>query len=63
MRPFALVLMSLLGLAVASEAQEPSGLRKNLKDLEVHGSWVYNDLDRGFAEARKAGKPLLVVFR
>lgn len=63
MKPFALMLASLLGLPVSADAQEPSGLQKNLKDFEVHASWVYNDLDRGFAEARKTGKPLLVVFR
>jgi hypothetical protein len=27
------------------------------------GFWIYNDFDEGFAEAKKTGKPLLVVFR
>ena len=27
------------------------------------GFWIYNDLDQGFAEAKKTDKPLLVVFR
>ena len=27
------------------------------------GFWIYNNLDQGFAEAKKTGKPLLVVFR
>ena len=27
------------------------------------GFWIYNDLDQGFTEAKKTGKPLLVVFR
>ena len=27
------------------------------------GFWIYNDLDQGFAEAKKTGKLLLVVFR
>lgn len=27
------------------------------------GEWIYNDLPRGFAEARLSGKPLLVVLR
>ncbi len=27
------------------------------------GFWIYNDLNQGFAEAQKTGKPLLVVFR
>jgi hypothetical protein len=29
----------------------------------IAGFWIYNDLDRGFAEAKKADKPLLVVLR
>ncbi|MDE0468732.1 MAG: hypothetical protein OYL97_16895 [Candidatus Poribacteria bacterium] len=27
------------------------------------GYWIYNDLDKGIAEAEKTGQPLLVVFR
>ncbi len=27
------------------------------------GYWIYNDLDKGFEEAQRTGKPLLVVFR
>jgi len=27
------------------------------------GLWVYNDLDKGIAESRRTGKPLLVTFR
>ena len=29
---------------------------------EEHG-WVYNDLSKGFAEAKRTGKPLFVVIR
>lgn len=36
------------------------GDRDRLKDSEV---WVYNDFERGVAEAKKSGKPLFVVFR
>ncbi len=43
--------------------QEPGPLQKSLVDLEVAGPWKYNDLPSGFAEAKKSGKPLLVVFR
>lgn len=28
-----------------------------------HPLWIYNDLPRGFAEAKKTGKPMLVVLR
>ena len=27
------------------------------------GYWIYNDLDKGFAQAEETGQPLLVVFR
>lgn len=32
-------------------------------EVEAAGDWIYNDLDAGRAEARKTGKPMLVVFR
>jgi len=50
----------------SARAQEGSGkeeLRKTLKDLDDAASWVYDDLESGFAAARKSAKPLLVVFR
>jgi len=31
--------------------------------VESSGFWIYNDLPRGFSEAKKTGKPLLVTFR
>jgi len=34
-----------------------------LKDLDLGGKWIYDDLPAGFAQARKANKPMLVVFR
>lgn len=33
------------------------------KTVEAAGDWIYNDLERGRAEALKTGKPMLVVFR
>ncbi len=42
---------------------DPAALMKQLSDLDVQGAWIYNDLDAGFAEARRTGKPLLVVLR
>jgi len=54
---------TLAALALLAAAQDPGPLQKSLNDLEVRGAWVYNDPDAGFAEAKKTGKPLLVVFR
>jgi hypothetical protein len=38
-------------------------LQENLKDTGIVGAWVYDDLDAGIAAAKKAGKPLMVVYR
>ena len=43
--------------------QDGNPLQKALKDFDVQGDWIYNDLPKGYAEAKKTGKPLLVVFR
>lgn len=51
---------------VSAAAAENSGkdeLRKSLQDLDEAASWVYDDVDSGFAAARRTAKPLLVVFR
>ena len=32
-------------------------------DIEIAGEWFYDDLDAGYAEAARTGKPLMVVFR
>jgi serine protease Do len=44
-------------------AEDADPLQKSLNDMEVQGDWIYNDIDKGFAESKKTGKPLLVVFR
>ena len=38
-------------------------LKKRLKDNNLRGDWIYDDIDAGFAAAKKSGKPMLVVFR
>jgi serine protease Do len=38
-------------------------VRKDLRDVQLIGGWIYNDLNQGLALARQSGKPLLVVFR
>ena len=38
-------------------------LKTALKDDAVKGDWSYDDLAAGTAEAKKSGKPMLVVFR
>ncbi|MBM3875712.1 MAG: hypothetical protein FJ386_03220 [Verrucomicrobia bacterium] len=38
-------------------------VQKDRADVTAGGLWVYNDLNQGFAEARRTGKPLAIVFR
>ena len=55
-----------VGIVLAGSAAAQSGkedLRKGLKDMDLGGRWIYDDLEAGFAQARTTGKPLLVVFR
>jgi hypothetical protein len=53
----------LLALALLSPAQDKGDLKTALKDVDVAARWIYDDLDAGYAEARKTGKPMLVVLR
>jgi hypothetical protein len=48
---------------LAAGPQEKDKLKAALKDVEVKGDWVYDDLDAGLAQARKTGKPAFIVFR
>jgi hypothetical protein len=44
-------------------AQDKEKLREALKDTVAKGDWIYDDLDAGYAAAKKSGKPMLIVFR
>ena len=54
-----------MALAVLSSLPQQSKeqLKTALKDTEVQGDWIYDDLPAGFAQAKKSGKPMLIVFR
>jgi hypothetical protein len=56
------VLLVVAGLAVAQKNREEK-VRGDRKKVEQEGFWIYNDLAAGFAEAKKSGKPLLIVLR
>ena len=47
----------------AALAQDKDQLRRDLRDTDLAGTWIYDDLEAGAAEAKKSGKPMLVVFR
>ena len=38
-------------------------VRGDRAKMEADARWLYNDVDKGFAEAKRTGKPLLVVLR
>ena len=58
-----LLMLLMLPAAPASAQSKLDPLQYSLGDLAVKGPWVYNDLPAGYAQAKKTGKPLLVVFR
>ncbi len=50
--------------AAAETVKDREGAIRNDKaTLENDARWIYNDVARGFAEAKRTGKPLLVVLR
>jgi hypothetical protein len=51
------------GLAAAQAQTREQKLQADRQKVEAEGFWIYNDLPRGFAEAKKTGKPMLVVLR
>ena len=55
----ALLLPSLL---IAAENRDTKVINDR-SDVLATGKWIYNDLSKGFGEAQRTGKPLLVVFR
>ena len=58
---WALLLIPTVAFAQGKTREEK--VREDRAKVEAEGFWIYNDLDRGFAEARRSGKPLLVVLR
>jgi hypothetical protein len=44
-------------------AAPDDGLRERIKDHDLAAHWIYDDFPRAQAEAARAGKPLLVLFR
>ena len=56
---------ALAAMLCASGPQDPKKeqLRVALKDDAVKGDWIYDDINAGYAAAKKSGKPMLVVFR
>ncbi|HEX3151279.1 MAG TPA: Trx7/PDZ domain-containing (seleno)protein [Gemmataceae bacterium] len=59
--PLALVLVA---VAVAQpKISREQKVQDDRKKVEAEGFWIYNDLPKGLTEAKKSGKPILVVLR
>lgn len=57
----ALALLSVFSTATAQTREEI--VRGDRKKVEADGFWMYNDIPGAFAEAKKTGKPIIVVLR
>ncbi len=58
------IFLALAAIAFAETVPDREGaVRKDRATMEKGTRWIYNDVDAGFAEAKKTGKPLLVVLR
>jgi serine protease Do len=57
----ALLFLGVPSLTAAEDRKER--VLNDRKEVEASGNWIYNDLPKGFAEAARTGKPLLIVIR
>src|SRR5262245_39720128 len=48
---------------IASGQTREQKVRGDKAKVEADGFWIYNDLAKGYAEAKKTGMPLVVVLR
>lgn len=55
------ILVVTSGVVVAQPRDDK--VRADKKKVEAEGFWIYNDFERGLAEAKKTGKPILVALR
>ncbi len=63
MKLLALVLVSALSGAALAQKTSIEDTDKNFSEASNTDDWTYNDLAKGFADAKTAGKPLMVVYR
>ena len=62
--PLLAVMVLCASVMMAETVKDREGaVIRDRQNIENGGRWIYNDWQAGFAEARRTGKPLLVVFR
>ena len=59
----ATMLVLALAQSTAYAQTRDEKVRTDRDEIGEDSRWIYNDLPRGFAEAKQTGKPLLIVFR
>lgn len=57
-----LLAASMLTTVAPAQSREEK-VRDDLKKVTAEGFWIYNDIPRAFAEAKRTGKPIVVVLR
>ena len=57
------LLIFALPFACFAAGKRDEQVHNDKKNLQSSDIWIYNDMDRAFAEARAKNKPLLVVYR
>lgn len=57
-----LIVLAICGSTLRAE-DRAAKVRRDLEESLAKGLWIYNDLQRGFEEARKKNRPLLVIIR
>src|SRR2546423_3135118 len=50
-------------LAMASSQTREEKVRNDKAKVEAGGYWIYNDVPKAFAEAKRTGKPIVAVMR
>jgi hypothetical protein len=60
---FALLLLTAMCVAAAPAQDRKQKVKDDKERLADDAVWIYNDFERGVAEAKKSGKPLFVVLR
>src|SRR5438309_4686001 len=61
---FAMAVGLLAHSSIGDAVKDREGaVREDRAAMEKDARWIYNDYQKGFAEARRTGKPLLVVLR
>ena len=56
-------LLLLISLSLNAAEDRRERVLNDPKEVEAAGHWIYNALPKGFAEAARTGRPLLVVLR